>query len=303
MGSVFNAYLALSGKIDGDVKRDERLARLTTYRIGGPASLFVRANTYQALARTIEVLDEQRVSWVVLGRGSNVLAADEGYGGCVVTLGRDFSNVMVDDDGVITAGAAAPLSKLVTTALGHGLSGIESCAGIPGSVGGAVAMNAGSRREWIGSCVETVVTYRPNVGMHRYAGNEIEWGYRATSIPTSEIILEVRLALKQSTKEAVSRDMNERLAQRRASQPVGAPSCGSVFKNPPDHSVGKLLDDAGFKGRTQGGACVSPMHANFIVNTGGATAADVCALMREMQVKIKELHGIDLRPEVKFLGF
>lgn len=301
--SVANAYAALVGSVDAEIVRDERMARRTTYRIGGPTALFVRANTYPALTRVIEVLDQQGVPWVVLGKGSNILVSDKGYIGCVLTLGREFSRVILGENGAVTVGAAAPLTKLVTDALGHGLSGIEYCVGVPGTVGGAIAMNAGSRREWIGKTVESVVTYRPGEGMHRYAGSDIEWGYRATSIPWSEIILEAKLRLKPSTKEAVSRDMNERLSKRRASQPIGQPSCGSVFSNPPDLSVGKLLEDAGMKGYTVGGAKVSPVHANFIVNTGGASAEDVCVIMREMQRKVKELYGIQLKPEVKFLGF
>jgi len=302
-GNVDNAYLALSGAVDADIVRDERMARRTTYRIGGPTALFVRAHTYPALVRIVDELRRQGVPWVVLGKGSNILASDKGYGGCVLTLGREFSRVMLGEDGLVTVGAAAPLTKLVTDALGHGLSGIEYCVGVPGTVGGALAMNAGSRREWIGRTVESIVTFRPGEGMHRYAGSDIEWGYRATSIPSSEIILEATLRLTQSTKDAVSHDMNERLAKRRTSQPIGQPSCGSVFSNPPDRSVGELLEGAGMKGYTVGGAKVSPIHANFIVNTGGATAEDVCTIMREMQRKVKEIYGIELRPEVKFLGF
>ena len=302
-GSVFNAYLALSGAIDADIRQGERLGKHTSYRIGGPAALFVTPHTYSALARAVEELDAQGVPWVVLGRGSNVLVSDEGFDGCVITLGREFSNVMVGEEGLVTAGAGALLSKLVTAALGHGLSGIEACVGIPGTVGGALAMDAGSRDEWIGSHVETLVTLRPGEGLQRYAGSDITWGYRYTSIPKNEVILEATLRLEPSTKEAVSTDMNARLARRRATQPVGMPSCGSVFANPAEGSVGKMLDDAGCKGFTVGGAQCSPVHANFIVNTGGATAEDVCAVMREMQGRVKEVYGVDLRPEVRFLGF
>ncbi|WP_129583220.1 FAD-binding protein, partial [Olsenella phocaeensis] len=176
--SVFNAYMALSGAVDAEVLRGERLSRRTTLRVGGPASLFVTAHDYAALRRTIEVLDRERVEWVVLGRGSNVLASDEGFDGCVVKLGREFSRVSVGEGGLVSAGAGAPLSSLVSQTLKEGLSGLECCVGIPGSVGGAVSMDAGSRHEWIGSRVSDVVTLRPGVGLRRYEGSEVEWGYR-----------------------------------------------------------------------------------------------------------------------------
>ena len=141
--SVFNAYMSLSGAIDADVIRGERLSHRTTYRIGGPAALFVCANTYEALLKTVEVLREERVPWVVMGKGSNILAADTGYDGCVITLGREFSRMSFADDGRVTAGAALQLSKLVSESMKRSLTGLEFCAGIPGTVGGAVSWMQG----------------------------------------------------------------------------------------------------------------------------------------------------------------
>lgn len=301
--SVFNAYMALSGAVDAEVLRGERLSRRTTLRVGGPASLFVTAHDYAALRRTIEVLDRERVEWVVLGRGSNVLASDEGFDGCVVKLGREFSRVSVGEGGLVSAGAGAPLSSLVSQTLKEGLSGLECCVGIPGSVGGAVSMDAGSRHEWIGSRVSDVVTLRPGVGLRRYEGSEVEWGYRWCSLPAGEVILEASLRLDPSTREEVSAEMERRLASRRSTQPMGQPSCGSVFKNPGTRSAGALIDSCGLKGYAVGGAHVSDLHANFIVNAGGATATDVARVMAHLRECVVQRHGIELEPEVKCLGF
>lgn len=295
--------MALSGAVDAEVLRGERLSRRTTLRVGGPASLFVTAHDYAALRRTIEVLDRERVEWVVLGRGSNVLASDEGFDGCVVKLGREFSRVSVGEGGLVSAGAGAPLSSLVSQTLKKGLSGLECCVGIPGSVGGAVSMDAGSRHEWIGSRVSDVVTLRPGVGLRRYEGSEVEWGYRWCSLPAGEVILEASLRLDPSTREEVSAEMERRLASRRSTQPMGQPSCGSVFKNPGTRSAGALIDSCGLKGYAVGGARVSDLHANFIVNAGGATATDVARVMAHLRECVVQRHGIELEPEVKCLGF
>lgn len=300
--NVLNAYNALVGSKDLEVSLEASLAQCTTYRIGGPASLMVCAHTYPALTRTMRALAQEEVPWVVLGRGSNVLASDDGYRGCVIRLGREFTRMTVDGN-LITAGAAVLLPKLVNETLSQQLSGLESCAGIPGTVGGAVSMDAGSRHEWIGRCVRDVVTYHPGEGMRRYGRHQIEWGYRWCSIPADEIILEATFELVPSTREAVADEMNRRMARRRATQPVGKPCCGSVFRNPGDRSVGALLDDCGLKGYAVGGACVSDVHANFVVNEGRASALDVVQVINHMHDEVKARYGIDLTPEVKFLGF
>ena len=301
--SVFNAYMSLLGSIDADVRRDERLAHRTTYRIGGPAALAVTAHTYRALVRTIEVLGEEGVPWVILGKGSNILASDEGYQGCVISLGREFCRVTISEDGIVAAGAGVALSKLLNDALRASLSGLEFCVGIPGTVGGAIAMDAGTRREWIGSLVRDVVTYRPGEGMIRYDGSEVEWGYRTTSIPKDEVILEATFCLQQGDRKAIGEAMDARLHLRHRNQPTGVASCGSVFKNPGEVSVARLIERCGLKGYTVGGATVSDVHANFVVNSGCATAADVVSVITHVHDVVSEQCGYDLTPEVRFLGF
>ena len=295
--------MALSGTVDADVLRDERLSRRTTYRIGGPAALFVAAHSYEALARTLEVLSREGVDWVILGKGSNLLVSDKGYDGCAIVLDGQFARHSFAEDGSLTAGAGATLSRRVNDALKKGLSGLEPCVGIPGTLGGALSMDAGTRREWIGKRVRDLVVLRPGEGMRRYGGGEVEWGYRSTSLPTDEIILEATLELTPAAPDAIAADMEERLARRRAAQPLGAPSCGSVFRNPVGQSVGALIESCGLKGESCGGAQISPEHANFIVNRGGATAADVITLISRAHEAVLREHGVDLLCEVKLLGF
>ncbi len=301
---VFNAFMSLSGMIDTDVIEQEKLARHTSYRIGGKAELFVTCHSYHSLRRTIETLAREQVPWVILGKGSNLLVADEGYRGAVITLGTEFSRFVLGEDwGTISVGAGAILARLVNEALSKELSGLEFAEGIPGTVGGAISMNAGSRTEWIGSLVEDVVTYKPGEGIRHYAHDDIAWGYRECGLPRDEIVLEATLGLAPGTKDEIRTKMERSLTRRRRTQPLGIPSCGSVFRNPPDRSVGAMIEECGLKGFSVGGAEVSDVHANFIVNKGTATAADVAAVIQHVHGKIKETYGVELRPEVKFLGF
>ena len=301
--SVYNAYLSLSGSLGLEVVRDERLAHRTSYRIGGPAALSVTAHTYPALVRAIEVLDHEQVGWVVLGRGTNVLVSDKGFSGCVVRLGREFSRISFEEDCEVSAGGSVLLTKLVNECQSKGLSGLEPCVGIPGTVGGAVSMDAGTRDEWISRHISSVVTYRPGTGLVRYEKNDIEWGYRYTSIPAGEVILEASFLLSERDPKEIAADMEQRISRRRRKQPMGKPTCGSVFRNPPGESAGKLVESCGLKGYAAGGAQVSETHANFVVNNGGATANDVLLVMQKMHSDVLERHGINLLPEVKFLGF
>ena len=301
--SLFNAYMSLSGATDAEVLRNERLSQRTTYRIGGPASLFVTVNSYPALVKVLSVLAVERIGWVVIGKGSNILASDRGYNGCVIMLGGEFSRISVGEGGLITAGAGVVLGRLVNEALKNSLAGLECCVGIPGTVGGAISMDAGSRHEWIGQAVRDLVVLRPGEGMHRYEGPEIDWGYRHTSLGSSEIVLEATFELEPGEKGAIGRDMDQRLRRRRQSQPTGKATCGSVFRNPGDRSVGVLIESCGLKGFSVGGAQVSDVHSNFVINKGGASATDVVAVMGHVHDVVLARHGIDLQPEVKLLGF
>lgn len=302
--STFNAYMALSDAIDGEVLQDQRMSHRTTWGIGGPAALVVRPHTVGALRRTLEVLERELVDWVILGKGSNVLVADEGFNGCVIVLGREFGRLTLNEqDGTAVVGAAVLTSKLVSQTLKAQLSGIEFLAGIPGTVGGALAMNAGARSHAIGTMVSAVVTMSAHGELRRYESHELNFTYRSCNIPPSEIVLEVTLKLTPSTSEFIAQAIERRLQERRSTQPMGKPSAGEVFMDPPAHSVSLMAEALQLQGTTVGGAQISTVNPNFIVNQKGATAQDVLTLMQHIHESIHQRYGTDLQPEVKFLGF
>ena len=320
--SLFNAYMSLSGALDCEVARSECLARHTSYRIGGPADLYLICHSVSALQRAIRILDREEVRWVVMGGGSNVLVSDEGFKGCVIRLGKGFAGIARSDAGGdpsdgeanaepgesnvsrITVGAATSLPRLVNDAMREGHSGLEMLVGVPGTLGGAITMNAGSRYEWIGSRVLSLVVLRPGEGLVRYSHDDIVWGYRSCSIPAGEVVLEAELELTHKDSKAISQDMERRLITKRSTQPITEASCGSVFRNPEQGgSVAMLVEELGLKGYSVGGARISEKHANFIVNTGNATAEDVIGIIRHVHEQVKEGYGIDLQTEVRFLGF
>ena len=296
--------LLVDDRFDGDVYPSEPMARHTMYRIGGPARFYVQVASVGALARLVEVCERTGVPWTVVGRGSNLLVADEGFPGVVVTLGRDFRTCRYDEDSQrFCVGAGVPLSSVVQEAFRRSLAGLEFAVGTPGTVGGAVRMNAGSRDEWIGARVASVTTFSPGAGLARRSGDEIAWGYRTSSFQPDEVIVECELSVEPADPFFIRGKMEASLARRKKTQPLTDPSCGSVFRNPEGESAGSLVERAGLKGARLGGAQVSELHANFIVNTGDATARDVKDLIELVQAKVSETYGIELQPEVRFLGF
>jgi len=299
--SIDLAYERLKGAIEGVVKRDEPLARHTTFRIGGPAALFVECASTSDLGAALDVFAEEGIEWTVLGKGSNVLASDQGYEGAVLVLGRAFKRHQCTD-GRILAGSGVILAALVQDAFRLGLTGLEFAVGIPGTLGGALAMNAGTRDAWIGDIVETVTLFVPGHGLVSVRGPEVAWGYRRTDLAARGIIIEASLRLEPGDTEQIRRVMEASLRRRKRNQPLGAPNAGSVFVNPEGDSAGRLIESAGLKGLRVGGAEVSEVHANFIVNTGTATASDVLELVRHVRESVEDAHGIELTPEIRFLG-
>jgi UDP-N-acetylmuramate dehydrogenase len=285
----------------GVVREHELMSRHTTYRIGGPTALFVECDTVADLAGATSILAEEGVEWTVLGKGSNILVSDSGYEGAVLVLGKGFKRHAIEGEQLRT-GAGVILGAVVQDAFKAGLSGLEFAVGIPGTVGGALAMNAGSRDEWIGSIVESVTLFVPGEGLVGVRGPEIAWGYRRTDLPARGIVVESVFRVTESDAVHMRRSMEASLRKRKRSQPLGMPSAGSVFVNPEGESAGRLIESAGMKGASVGGAQVSDVHANFIVNTGGATAADVVELLQTVRDAVKESHGIELRPEIRFVG-
>jgi UDP-N-acetylmuramate dehydrogenase len=280
------------------------MAAHTTYRIGGPARWLITVESLEALSQTLRECDRMGIDWTVVGRGSNLLVADEGYDGAVIVLSGEFKRWSFDQETVrFSAGAALSLARLVQEAYHLGVSGLEFAVGTPGSLGGALRMNAGNRTDWIGARVVSVTTFGLPGGLRRYRGDEISWEYRRSSIPRDEVVVECELACEHGQAPRIEQKMEDALSRRKERQPLGMPSCGSVFRNPDGASAGDLIEQCGLKGRCVGGAQISEVHANFIVNTGGATAADVATLIKMARDEVMRVHGIELWPEVRFLGF
>lgn len=277
------------------------MARHTTFRIGGPAALHVTCDTLSQLSTALEVLEDEGVIWTVVGKGSNLLVADAGYPGAVILLGRDFRKHSADGER-IRAGAGVILASLVQDAFKLGLTGLEFAVGIPGTFGGALAMNAGSREKWIGEIVESVTLFEPGSGLRSVRGPEVEWGYRKSGLAKRGVIVEASLHTQVGDAVDIRRNMEASLRRRKRTQPLGVPNAGSIFVNPEGDSAGRLIETAGLKGARSGGAQVSEVHANFIVNAGGATAADVLELIRRIRDEVREVHGVELKPEIRFLG-
>lgn len=296
--------LLVDERFGGEINPFEPMSRHTTYRIGGPARYFARVHSVGALARVLEACKAMGKKWYIVGRGSNLLVADEGVDAAVIVLGRDFRSMRYDEEkSRLMLGAGVPLSAAVQEAFRRSLAGLEFAVGTPGSVGGALRMNAGSRDEWLGARVESVTSFSAEGGLVRRHGSEIEWGYRCSSFPADEILVECELNMEPADPFYIRGKMEASLKRRKATQPLRQPSCGSVFKNPEGASAGDLIERAGLKGSAVGGARISDVHANFIVNTGNATARDVLSLIELVQGKVLEAYGVALKPEVKLLGF
>ena len=286
---------------EGRIEMNVPMARLTTFRIGGPADIVARPASEAEAVAVLRLAESSRVPAVVLGNGSNVIVRDGGIRGLVVLLGEDLANISVDGCR-ITAEAGAPLSRVAQAALGAGLAGLEFASGIPGSVGGACVMNAGAYDGQLRDVLIQARVYHASE-VRTWKKAEMEMGYR-TSRPLREggIVLSAVFELREGDREAIGglmRDLNNR---RREKQPLNMPSAGSVFKRPVGLFAGRLIEDAGLKGFSIGGAQVSEKHAGFIVNTGNATAADVLALIAEVQRRVYASSGISLETEVRVLG-
>ncbi len=295
--------LLVDRTFDADVYPDEPMKRHTMYRIGGPARFYVQVASVGALKRLIDACVESDAPWVAVGRGSNLLVSDEGFYGVVIALGRDFRSCLFDEEASrFSVGAGVPLSSVVQEAFRRSLSGLEFAVGTPGTVGGALRMNAGTRDEGIGSRVHSVTSVVPGRGLVRRTADELAWGYRESSFENDEVIVECELNVQAADPYLLRGKMEASHSRRKKTQPLTLPSCGSVFKNPEGASAGQLIESVGLKGCTHGGARISDVHANFIVNTGDATARDVIELMKLAKTKVHEKYGIELQPEVRFLG-
>jgi len=278
------------------------LAPLTTFRIGGPAALFLEPESEADLRAAGQAVRETGIPFVVLGKGSNVLVSDEGYPGLVLRLGKGY-RWAARDGSVVTAGGSMPLPRVAGVALAHSLAGVEFGVAIPATLGGGVRMNAGAHGHSMDEVVRSVDVFLLGAGENRtIPAAEAGFVYRNSALPADGVVVAATLALRPGDPVAIRSVMDEAREWRRRTQPLAEPNCGSVFKNPPGDHAARMVESLGLKGTAVGAAQVSEKHANFIVARPGARAADVVALIRTVQERVADRYGVRLEPEVHLVG-
>src|SRR5438067_4460705 len=283
-------------------QRDVPIGPLTTYRVGGAAELFVRVEADDDLARVAEAVSASGVPTLVVGNGSNLLVADAGFAGLAITLGEAFEDVTIRGS-TVTAGAAASLPVLARRTAAAGLTGFEWAVGVPGSIGGAVRMNAGGHGSDMAASLRRVRVVDLRTGDDGWmAASDLALAYRHSSIAPDQIVATAELALAQGDRAQSEAEIAEIVRWRRAHQP-GGQNAGSVFTNPAHDSAGRLIDVAGCRGMRRGTAVVSDKHANFFIADAGGRADDVHELMLAVQARVLEVHGVKLEPETPLVGF
>jgi len=287
------------------VKSDEPLARYTSMKIGGPADYFIEAQDDAALCQVLPLLGRHGAALCLLGNGSNVLISDRGVRGAVIRLAGIFKRVewREDETGVLVeVGAAYPVTQLAREAARRGYAGLEFAEGIPGTMGGALVMNAGAYGSEFEKIVDQVEGVTRDGGAARFARTQMNFTYRDANLPGGMVVTRVRLGLSKQEASQVSSKLRELVTRRKSSQPSGYPNSGSMFRNPPGDFAGRLIEAAGLKGKRIGQAQISERHANFIVNLGAAKAEDVRQLMDLARAEVKQRFGVELTAEVKYLG-
>ena len=282
----------------GQILRREPMSRHTTFRVGGPAELFLEIRTASDIQKLLTFFQESGTKYFIVGNGSNLLVSDGGYDGAILHIGEGFDKIGVVGEKV-RAQAGALLGRAALTAQQNSLTGLEFAFGIPGSVGGAAVMNAGAYGGEMSQVVSMVTGFTSDGDEVKLFNKELDFGYRKSILKQEKIVVaEVEFCLSDGSPEEISMKMNDLTGRRRAKQPLEYPSAGSTFKRPEGHFAGKLIMDAGLKGLCVGGAQVSEKHCGFIINKGGATAADVRQLMKKVQDRVKEQSGVELEPEI-----
>ena len=285
-----------------EVLLDEPMARHTTFRIGGPADAFFTAKRGGDLSQLYRFARDEALRITPLGWGSNLLVLDGGVRGIVLTLGGPYARLRFAEEGLVWAGAAVRLPRLIAACAEKGLGGAEPLVGVPGTVGGALVMNAGTRELEIGDVTVSVDVFDPEaLEMRRLGGAEVRFAYRSSTLEGT-LVLGGTLSLKAGDPGDIMARVRRFQQERLKSQPVHTFNVGSTFKNPPGRFVAQLIEAAGLKGCVRGGARVSPMHANFIENFNAASAADVLALVELARREVRERDGLELELEMKVIG-
>ena len=287
------------------VRFDEPLSRHTSFRIGGPADVWVEVTDAVEIRRVQALATAAGLPLFVLGGGTNILVSDRGVRGVVLHLGRPLASLewRANGNGLhVRAGAALPLKRLVTEAVARDLTGLEFAEGIPGTVGGGLLMNAGAFGGEIADVVEAMEGVDPQGELQQLPRSALRFGYRHFDLPPGFVVTHLEFLLHPGERAAILTKCDDAKRRREAHQPLGYPNAGSIFKNTPGEFAGHLLETVGMKGQRRGGAMVSEQHANFIVNVGGATAADVRRLMEEASRRVWEAKRIRLQPEVRLVG-
>jgi UDP-N-acetylmuramate dehydrogenase len=281
------------------------LLRYTSFRVGGPAEVFAEPDTLTELQALVAFLHQESVPYFLLGGGTNLLISDNGVRGVVIKLGEGFDYSRWEEKENIThvrVGAARPLGRFVREAIAKGYGGVEFAEGIPGSLGGGLLMNAGAFGGELSRVVEAISGICPEGTSVRLPGEELGFAYRRTALPPGMIVTEIEFRLQRQPQEVLLTAMRAAQRKRQQTQPHGYPNAGSIFKNPPGTYAGRLIEAAGLKGLIHGGAQVSERHANFIVNTGRASAAEVRQLMEQIQQIVWQKNHVWLEPEVRLVG-
>ena len=287
---------------DEPIRRNEPMRHHTTFRVGGPADYYVEPQTPEKLADVLKLCRQWNIPYFILGNGSNLLVGDRGFRGVMIVLGKPWQQVTATKSG-IRAGAGVLLATAARYALEHALAGLEFASGIPGTVGGAVVMNAGAYGQEMKDVLSQVVVLTREGEIKTRQASELELGYRSSCILKEDlVVLEAEFALEPGNRTAIGRRMEELAARRREKQPLEYPSAGSTFKRPFGHFAGKLIEEAGLRGFGVGDAQVSEKHCGFVINRGNATAADIQKLCSQIQKRVKENSGVELELEVKLLG-
>ena len=297
---IVTRLINITGK--DNVRINEPMKNHTTFKIGGPAQYYVTPESVTQIQEVVSLCRDMNIPLHVIGNGSNILVGDDGVDGVVLALFNTFSDYEIKDN-VITAQAGMSLIKLAVIALREGLTGLEFASGIPGSVGGAVYMNAGAYDGQMKDVVTSVTVLDEAGNIRILSRDELDMGYRTSAVAKHNmIVLQVIIELKAGNKEQIKDRMNQLSELRKQKQPLEYPSAGSTFKRPEGYFAGKLIADAGLKGYSIGGAAVSEKHAGFVVNMGGATAKDVVELTDYIKKRIIEQFGVTLELEIKKIG-